>query len=330
VTRVRGALLAFAAQVTCIGIAAADPASADKLAAEANDAAKAGRFVDAAHKFSAAFKEDPSRPNLFCNVGISYFKGQDLPHAHLLLGLCLDRAQLDPDLVKSIRAVLDSIEGTMRAGNYARVTFTVAPTNASLTLLEIGDDATFTGNRTVWLGFGPHDVRVHAAGYADQTKHFDVGSSTAAPIDIVLVKPETTKPDGTKPDGTKPDGTKLDGSKPLPSGPTAQPPARPSKLWPALTTAPAVAGAVVAVVALHANRSAASRASIALDFDTFDQDDAETTHYYKIAAVAGAAAAAFAGVSAYLWIRALRAPTVTRLDVTPTAGGAAVSLHHRF
>ena len=56
--------------------AVADPAEADRLAADAATLAKAGDFVGAAAKFRDAYKADP-QPKLICNIGIAYQKAKD-------------------------------------------------------------------------------------------------------------------------------------------------------------------------------------------------------------------------------------------------------------
>src|SRR5688500_9942094 len=94
--------------------AAADPATADKLAATATDLVAKGRFKEAAAKFAEAYKEDSSRPEFFCNIGISYYKAQELPRAHLLLSQCLTRTALEQGFVDLARAVLKQVEDTLR------------------------------------------------------------------------------------------------------------------------------------------------------------------------------------------------------------------------
>src|SRR5206468_1041854 len=71
---VRRAVLSVLVVALAGGGAAADPAAADRAAAEADALARDGRFAEAAARFRAAWDADRQRPQLFCNIGISYYK----------------------------------------------------------------------------------------------------------------------------------------------------------------------------------------------------------------------------------------------------------------
>jgi len=289
----------------------ADPARADALAAEAETAATAGRFDEAAAKFSAAFKEDPSRPSLFCNVGVSYFKAQDLPRADLLLRLCLDRANLDASFIQSIHAVLDSIEATMRASGHAEVTFDVVPPKASLTIVEFGDDAVFTGPRTVWLKLGTHHVHAHADGFTDKTTEVRTDSTAPNTVEIQLERPTVVEPPPPPP----------------PIAPVAT--AHRSKLLPLLATGFTVGSVVVMLYSISRANGFADDAGSAIDDDTFQDDVDHITIWNRMTVLSGSFAVIGAGLSGYLWYRALHSPT-TNVEVAPTSGGATLTFSRRF
>ncbi len=301
--------------------AAADPATADQLAKEAAAAADAGQFATSAEKYSAAYKADPSRPALFCNVGISYFKAQDLPRAHLLLGLCLERASLDPTFVGSVRKVLASIETTMRAGGHEPVTFVPDPATATLSIDELGPDATFSKQRTVWLKLGTYHLRAHAEGYVDRAITVTTSSVDPRTIDVRLERHsvETTPPPTPNPNPT-----------PTPT-PTPPPPPieRRSKLPAIATSAGTVIAGGVAIVAWATGFARANRAKFALDDDVLDADRSAVSAANTVFVISGAVAVVGAGVSAYLWYRVLHTPS-TRVEVAPAGGGATVSLSGRF
>src|SRR5262245_13137647 len=99
--------------------AAANRAAADRAAAEGDALAKDGKFAAAAAKFREAWQADRLRPELFCNIGISYYKARDLVRAHLLLGQCLEQAALEPRFVDAARTALASVEGVLRSAGHA-------------------------------------------------------------------------------------------------------------------------------------------------------------------------------------------------------------------
>ena len=71
----------------CAARASADPAVADKLAAEAATKADHSDFPNAATKYREAYAADP-RPDFMCNVGIAYYKAKDLTRAERYLEQC--------------------------------------------------------------------------------------------------------------------------------------------------------------------------------------------------------------------------------------------------
>jgi len=320
VIRTPTSLITLAVVLGALHQAAADPATADQLARQASEAANAGQFAVAAEKYSAAYKADPSRPALFCNVGISYFKGQDLPRAHLLLGLCLERAQLDPAFVSSVRTVLASIETTMRAGGHEPITFAPDPDTATLSLDELGPDATFSKRRTVWLKLGTYHLRAHAEGHDDREVTVTASSVEPRTVEVRLERHVVEPLPNPNPNPS-----------PSPNPTPAPPPPveTRSKLLPIAATAGTVIAGGVAVVAWATGFARAKRAKFALGDDVLDADRSAVSTANTVFAISGAVALAGAGVSAYLWYRVLHTPS-TRVEVAPTSGGATVSLSGRF
>src|ERR1700704_4949178 len=105
----------------------ADPATADKAAAEADVRVLAKDFLGAAAKFREAYAADP-RPGLICNVGVAYNKAQELPRAQLYLGRCLERGSALPGpFIDGVRATLAKIEAALKVGNYTPIDIVVEP-----------------------------------------------------------------------------------------------------------------------------------------------------------------------------------------------------------
>src|SRR3954469_22224202 len=166
---VRRAVLSLMVVALARGGAAADPAAAGRAAAEADALALDGRFAEAAARFRAAWDADRQRPQLFCNIGISYYKARDLVRPHLLLGQCLEQAALDPKFVDAARAALASVEGVLRSAGHTPVRIVVEPVASSVAIAELGADGGFAGSRVVWLAFGDYHLAAHAEGYTDAT-----------------------------------------------------------------------------------------------------------------------------------------------------------------
>src|SRR5438874_5540734 len=107
--------------IALAGRAGADPAKADALAADANTAVRAGDFAGAAAKFRAAYAEDP-RPELVCNVGVAYYKANDLVRAHHYLSTChATGEQLDAKFMANVEAVIGAVEAELAKGPYVRL-----------------------------------------------------------------------------------------------------------------------------------------------------------------------------------------------------------------
>ncbi|MEO8701904.1 MAG: hypothetical protein ABI867_17800 [Kofleriaceae bacterium] len=289
--------------------AAADKATADAAAAAAEALDKAEDFRGAAVKFAEAAKADPSNPDHYCNIGISYFKADDFARAHLILNRCLDRGTRDAAFTANVRAAITDIETALRAKGHAPITVTAEPSNASVAIVEWGaDDEAFVGTRVVWLPFGTFHLRGRSTGFADETVEVVVTGQEPRSVALTLKPAIVEKP---KPKPKKP------------SGP-------PSKLLPIATSLLTVGGVVLAVIA---HGKAADRAEIAptrLDPDVFADDKSYIDRWNAITVTSVGVGIVGAGLSAYLWLRVIRAPKASRMEVTPTAGGAAVSFSRSF
>ncbi len=285
--------------------AAADPVAGKKAAEEAVAAATAGDFKTAVVKFTEAYKEDPADSDAFCNIGISYFKIGEAARAHLLLAQCVDRTALELVFKDKARAVLVSIEEQLRVAGHTPVTVRITPPNAFVTVVAFGPESQFSGGRTLWLPFGTHQVEVRADGYITET--LPVTASDQKPTTVELkIQP-----------------------KPVVE-PPPPPPKNPLPTWPAIaTTALAVGAGVFAVISYGKAHDAADRAPFAIDQDAADGVADEVDTWNLRFGIATGVAIAAAGVSGYLWYRALRTPKA-RVEVTPTAGGAAVTFGGRF
>lgn len=281
----------------------ADPAAADAAAAEAEALAQDGKFAEAAAKFREAYKADP-RPDLYCNIGISTYKAQQLAQAHLLLAQCLDRAALDPQFVETARAVLAQIETAMRAGDFCPVDFRLDPRASSVTIEGFGSEEAFVGSRVVWLPFGTHRVTVRAGGRDDSVVEVVTTSREPKVETIKLAHPII---------------------KPIERVPTIRLEQR-SKI-PAIATSAVTGVALIFLgVSFTKGRSSADRAVTAFDQLTFDADRKSVEKWNTRLVISSIVAVLGAGASSFLWFRAL---TPAQVEVRGE-GGATVSFGGRF
>ncbi|MEJ7598293.1 MAG: hypothetical protein WKG01_10315 [Kofleriaceae bacterium] len=282
---------------------AADPAAADRAAAEAEALAQAGEFANAAAKFREAYRADP-RPDLYCNIGITTYKANQPAPAHLLLARCLDRASLEPQFVEAARAVLASIETTLRAGEFTPVEFSVEPSASAVTIEGFGSDEAFVGSRVVWLPFGRHRVTVHAEGHTDRTVEI-VTSSRAQQTQRIKLEKQIEKP--------------------LPAATTLREGSR-SKL-PAIATSAVTVLAIVGIVVSYSKaHSRSDVADFALDTMTYESDRDVIEKWNTRLAISSVVAVLGAGASGILWYRALTPPQIE----VRAEGGATISFGGRF
>lgn len=297
--------------VVALGVGAtAQPSGADAVEDEAESLARAGKFLDAAAKYRAAYALD-SRPDLLCNVGVAYYKADDMPRAQLYLGQCLTQSgSLDADFATQVRNVLGVVDEKLRAGDFAPVRITVVPDNASFTVSAYGADEKQIGNKLIWLPYGTHTLEVSAEGYVTKSETVEVAGHVEIAKAIELERAPVVDPNA----GRHP-------------GPV--PPAHRSRKPAMITTiATVVVGGSALGMYLWA-RSFASDAGKTDDIDLYNKlvDKAKTRQ--KVSWALGGLAAVGAGISTYLWIKSGKSePPV---EVTPTAdGGAAVWLSGSF
>jgi tetratricopeptide (TPR) repeat protein len=289
-------------------VAAADPAAADRAAAQADALARDGKFGEAAAKFREAWQADPLRPELFCNIGISYYKAKDLPRAHLLLGQCLEQAALAAKQAAAVRDVVGVIEGVLRSAGDTPVRVVVEPLATAITLVELFPDPAFVGSRVVWLPAGSYHLRGHAEGYADATAEVQAASPEPQTVTITLRRP--VQADGV-------------------ATPTRETTTAARSRAPAyVATGAAVIAAGVAGYAYVAGHARAELAGSALDRPTLDADRQAVTRWKTTVAVAAGAAAACAAVSGYLWYRALHRDP--RIEVHAGQGRIGATFTARF
>lgn len=297
----------------------ADPATADKLAGEAEALAKAGKFSEAAERFRDAWRNDKLRPALLCNVGISYYKAKDLVRAHLLLGQCLEQSALDPKTADGVRRALGSAEAVLRSGGHCPVRILSDPSATSIAILELGNDEAFVGSRVVWLPFGTYHVRAHSESYMDQTQTIAPRAPESMTVTITLdrVKGEPAPITST---------STITIPKPIVAVvPERERPSRPGLALPIATSVVTAVAVVLAVVARDQAGSKADRAATALDPATF-QDDKNAAATWNTTFVVGTSVAVIGAVaSVLLWHRALAAKhlevqvTTTRFSLGYTA-----------
>lgn len=299
------------------GTAAADPAAADQAAAEAEALAKAGKFGAAAEKFREAWHADKLRSELFCNIGISYYKAKDLVRAHLLLGLCLEQAALDPHVVETVRAVIASVENVLRGGGHAPVRIVVEPTATSVAIVELLPDEAFVGTRVVWLPLGTYHLAGHAEGYADAAVEVTTTSQAPTTVTIALHRPAP----GPGPGLRDARDVKVEGR-------SREPAAPPSRTSAYIATGGAAVAFGVATIALIAGHSRADLARSALDGETLAADKDAVSRWNTTLVIAGSAAIATGALSGYLWYRALRSEP--KLEVHAGPAGAGVAWLGRF
>ncbi|HEY5938704.1 MAG TPA: hypothetical protein VIU61_28830 [Kofleriaceae bacterium] len=285
----------------------ADPAGADRAAAEAETLAQEGKFAEAAAKFREAYKQD-QRPDLFCNIGITTYKAQQLAPAHLLLAQCLDRASLDPQFVETARAVLASIETALRAGDFCPVNFQLDPLASSVTIDGFGDEAAFVGSRVVWLPFGTHRVTVRAGGHDDSIVEV-VTTSREPKTETIKLARQFVKPIAMTPGATIEKRSKI----------------------PAIASSAVTGIALIGLaVSFSKARSSADRAVTAFDELSFKTDRDNVEKWNTRLAISSVIAILGAGASGFFWYRALAPGRVEIRGDVRGEGGATVSVGGRF
>jgi hypothetical protein len=299
---------------------------------EAEAKTAAGDFVGAAAKYREAYAAD-SKPEYLCDVGVAYNKAKtELPRAHLFLSRCIERSSvLDPKYVASVHAAIAKIEASLRAGNYTPVDISVEQ-NVRVEVSAFAADEAFVGPRAIWLPYGTHRLTFSADGFTTETRDVEATASKRMSVSVTLQRtPIETVPidaGSETPDAGVAIGSAGSGS------PSVVPPVtpiehRPSKLPAIATSAVSVGLLAVAAVTYRNAHDRADIAGLGLDGDTLqaDKDYVSRQNTYMIATASLGLVGA--GVSAYLWYRALHSPA-THVEVNATGSGASVSVGGRF
>jgi len=309
VRRVRMALLLAIARP-----AVADRAAADKLAADATTLASQGKLAEAAATFRAAYAQDP-RPQLICNVGVAYYKANELPRAAFYLEQCRALGgQLDAAFLDNVDKVLAAVRHVLAAGDFAPVTLIVEPPTAATTLADSPFDEPIVGQHSVWVPFGTYRVHVHQDGYVDHDEPLHATARTPITVHVTLEKQPALEP-------VKPPPPAPEGPKPLPAEPVRTPVAagRPSRVPAIATTAGTIAlGALAGLAYLHA-LDLNDQAGKTHDLTTYKSLRASTLDYKHASWVAGGLAGVGAIASGLLWYRALH------VEVAPDHAVAMIS-----
>lgn len=292
--------------------AVADRASADKLAADANALASQGKLAEAAATFRAAYAADP-RPQLICNVGVAYYKANELPRAAFYLEEC--RAvggQLDAAFLDNVDKVLAAVRHVLAAGDFTPVTLSMDPPTAAATLEGSPFDEPIVGQRSVWLPFGTYRVHVHQDGYVDHDEPVRAVDRKPISVHVTLAKPAPVEPVHVAPPPP---------AKPLPAKPLPAPvviETHRSRI-PAIaaTAGTVVLGAVGGLLYLHA-LDLNDQAARTHDYSAYKSLRASTLDDKHYAWIAGGLAGVAAIASGLLWYRAVH------VDVAPDHAVASI------
>lgn len=289
----------------------ADGAAGAALEREAEAFVATGDFLNAAARYRAAYGADP-RPEFLCNVGVAYVKGNDPVRAHMYLSRCLERGSaLDGQFTAQVRTVTSAVEQTLRDGDFTPIDIVVEPRGATIAIDGFAKDEAFVGSRVVWLPFGTHVITASLDGFATGSTTVVARSHTTTAATITLVKVATVATVATV-DTTAP-----------PRSP-AHAPTRPSRVPPVIATAATVGAFVVSGLAYHAAHARAAISPFALTPAAYAADRDHVDAWNRVFVVTGAIGIAGAGVSGYLWWRALHTEAV--VEVAPTTGGATLSV----
>lgn len=308
-TSVRVLLVALMCAVPSLATAQPAPptppaSAADAAENQADSLAGAGKFLDAAAKYREAYGLDP-RPDLLCNVGVAYYKADDLPRAQLYLGQCLTQSgSLDAAFATQVRNVLGVVDDKLRAGDFAPVRITVKPDIASFTVSAYAPDEKQLGSKLIWLPHGTHTLEISAEGYVTRTETVEVSGHAEIAKSIELERAPVVDTGGG-------------GIGTVATVPGARRSRKPAVI---ATIATGVVGGAALTFYLLARGKAADAGETDDPIVWKERVDAARLRQHISWGLAGVAAVG-AGISTYLWIRSgKREPPV---EVTPTAGGGA-------
>ncbi|HEY4182667.1 MAG TPA: hypothetical protein VGM90_37810 [Kofleriaceae bacterium] len=235
-------------------------------------------------------------------MGVAYQRAKDLPRASLYLNECLVRGTtLDATFVGLVKKALATAEDSMRAGEFAPLSITLAPETAAIALSGWDTDEKFVGSRIIWVPFGEQTLTVTADAYTPATKPIEVHARIRQDIHVELVKPAPVQP--------------------ITQRPTEKMDARPSKV-PAIVATIATAGLGATAVVFYVSARSRIKDAGATDI-TREQyndiiDDARGKQH--LSWIFGGVAGAGAVVSSYLWYRYAKTPTSVEVTALPEGG----------
>lgn len=314
--------------------ASADPAGADRAAADAQVRADAGDFFGAAAKYREAFREQP-RPDLMCNVGVAYYKAKDLPRAQRYLDQCLRiGASLDAGFITNVRKVLTAVEQKLASGKFTPIDLAIQPDTAASTLDGGVHDEAIVGSRRVWVPFGSYTLVVHAEGFVDEKQPIVADNTKPRSISVKLLPASSTTVTSDTSDGATRSGagSGQTGSEPSSSRSGAAPPApappRRSLVAPIVASAASGAFGGLALGFYLSARNTGADAEKATSGDNYEALSDTARDRQHVSWVIGGAAGVAAIVAVVLWYRATRSPA--QVDVSATGSSASASLTLRW
>jgi tetratricopeptide (TPR) repeat protein len=163
-TRAPLSLLFVAAAVCCWVLPFAPSRAAAQSARELFDqgaqAMNATNYADAAQKFDASYRKEPTAAALF-NLGVAY---RAMGHPSKALQAFESSAKFadpkkDPKTLEAARVEVDRMKN-----GYARYALKLTPDSATIT---IDDQPATTDEGELWVETGKHKIAFHASGYED-------------------------------------------------------------------------------------------------------------------------------------------------------------------
>lgn len=284
--------------------ARATPDEANKLAATANELAGRNLFKEAAAKFAEAYRADPSRNELFCNIGISYYKADVYARAHLLLKLCLDRTKLEKQQLDAASALIATMEDSLRSGGHALVSIKLEPKTTAIAVTDWGPEESFTNDRIIWLPIGTWHLSAKSDGFEPQTVEVKIEGTQAQDIQVTMKR--------------------------IPAPPPNMPLLErryPSKIPAIIGTVVTVGLIVTAGIGFKKGHDVADASEFAIDREAVSDDRKEIKKWNTVMVLTGVGALVTGTITGVLWSKALKG---SHVELAPTQSGASVSYLTRF
>lgn len=301
------ARVGIVASLFASALARADADEAKQAARRAERHAKAKQFDEAARDYRAAFRAQPL-PEYLCNVGVAYFKGDDLPRAQRYLSDCLViGSALDTKFLARVRKVVDEVERKLQTGEFTALDIAVEPPSTTITIAGSIYDEPFVGSRRIWVPRGQHAIELHAEGHRDEHLEVDARDRAVAVRKVLrrLEPRPTTEP------------------RPAPKVVVETRPAPRRSRTAAVTVTVATGVTALAAAGLYVYaRSVAKDAETAADRMTYDDRVDRARAYQHASWITAGVAGLGAVASVYLWTRGV--------TIAPARDGAMVSLGQRF